>query len=425
MFLCRTTRVKLGIKEPNYLGAYREIEVIEHAPCHLAPTFTSSPSLTAETCVEVGGWMRSSRGEVTLRAECHVPDAGQESGTVAGSWVAGGIAFVTVNIQNASKRKIRSIKLALVRRLKTFVRAEAPTQTSSSLDSVDDTTSDAPVLSPVHFSRRIVAEKEFLSGRSERSSAVSVYAKPSGSWTEDVGGSNIVKWNGWWHGIKPSEKRRMMLDIFVPIHTRSIRFGITVDVSYVLQVSATPRGCPPVVVEIPVTVLHPASLLTSLPRLIAPVCKESPIVSSVVKVRTETSEAIEEDGVFHASSLVASGTIKSMESDGAKSSGKLVPSLVEGQTGYDIVDVTEFPLDDEPILSRHTTIFPTNHTGSTLESYSPRRPSTSDSLSSLSRTGTVVIKQTETPSRHVTLDRHRTIITQSTPQFTIFHQRPI
>ncbi|KAJ3211045.1 hypothetical protein HDU67_004807 [Dinochytrium kinnereticum] len=391
-----TSRVKLGIKEPNFLGAYREIQVLEHAPCHLAPTFTSSPSLTSETCVEVGGWMASTRGEVTLRAECHVPDAGQESGIVAGSWVAGGVAFVTVDVQNMSKRKIRSIKLALVRRLKTFKRTSQTPLTHLG---------ETPLLNPLHFSRHIVMEKEFLSGKPDRSSTLAIYSKPTAPWMNDVE-QDVVRCKDWWHGIKPGEKRRMLLDMSIPIHTRSVRFGITVDVSYVLQVSATPRGCSPIQVEIPVTILHPVSLLTSLPRIIAPVAKESHTVTTAISIVEDVDADLEVEEEEEKKEVIV-GTVRSLQSgDGERSIGKLVPSVLDGRDGFDVVEVTEFPLHDDetPILSRHTTIFQSYNPTDTLLS--------SDSCSIPSRSGTMIIKE----GPHKPFDRHRTIIAPTQPQ---------
>ncbi|KAJ3100732.1 hypothetical protein HDU97_001959 [Phlyctochytrium planicorne] len=411
-----TARVKLNIKAPTHLGAYREIDVLEHAPSHLAPIFTSLPALAAETCVEVGGWFASSRGEVSLRAECHVPDAGQESGIVAGSWVAGGIGFVNVDIKNSSKRRIQSIKLSLIRRLKTFTKT-APTPLTA--------LGESPLLNPIHFSRQVVMEKHFVYGNPERSSALSIHSRPNIPssqllWTQRdlIVDRNAMICKDWWHGVAPGEGRRMLLDFCVPIQARSIRFAFTVDVSYVIQVSAIPRGCPPINVEIPVTILHPASLLTSLPRLLpyaAPAREKtkSPVVPSSASMREDLDVKDElalkaqiyaqaqEDLEQQLRESRLSGTVGSLSS--SKIEGKLVASLIDGQDGFDVVDVTEFPLHDDetPILSRGLPSNVNNGDNISIRSATP------------SRSGTVIIKSGTLP-RSQTLDRHRSSLQQAT-----------
>ncbi|KAJ3413807.1 hypothetical protein HDV05_007558 [Chytridiales sp. JEL 0842] len=255
-------RLKINNAHPQFIVAHQEIQVVEHAPFYASPTFSFKASHTGSATASVGGWWEKRKGEVKLGVEVHVPDAGQEDGCLAGAVVAGGGVFVGVEVGNWSKRKITAAQISLIRRLKTFT---TPTKTSMS-------TQDPSALQPVTFSRLVVSESTYTLPKSKPTSKTIFNPNLCAeTWAEEnvflKSGSRFPQSTirGSWGGVKPGEKRNVVLEVGIPIHCRSVRFGLTVDVSYILQVSVTPKGSSPITVEIPVTILHPTSLLMSLP----------------------------------------------------------------------------------------------------------------------------------------------------------------
>ncbi|KAJ3076366.1 hypothetical protein HK102_005432, partial [Quaeritorhiza haematococci] len=208
---------------------------------------------------------------------------------VHGVWVAGGIGFVNVNIQNGSYKKISKLDITLIRRLKTF---SVSTQGN-----------------PIHcsFSRMPIAKRSFIARQYPGKSGRSVQVTSKGGLGGGGGGFDTVSmmmpcgggaaagmgmglggvesegggfglfgggasrfgWGmkskaaAWWAGVPAGETRKLTIDLMVPPHARSVRFGKLIEVSYVVQIAVTPSGNKPIEVEIPVTILHPISTLFS------------------------------------------------------------------------------------------------------------------------------------------------------------------
>ncbi|KAJ3131140.1 hypothetical protein HK101_004794 [Irineochytrium annulatum] len=120
-------------------------------------------------------------------------------------------------------------------------------------------------LQPVHFSRRVVMEKVYTADfrPQKRPGLILAAARAAKGWVEEEK-SVAGQAEGVWAGVRPGETRKAVLDL---ADVRSVRFGLTVDVSFVLQLTVTPRRSKPIVVELPVTILHPASHLLTLPRV--------------------------------------------------------------------------------------------------------------------------------------------------------------
>ncbi|KAJ3122983.1 hypothetical protein HK101_006412, partial [Irineochytrium annulatum] len=237
------------------------------------------------------GWMTSRRRAllpVKVRCDAHVPESGQESGTLAGSLVAGGQCFVGIEVENGGGREVDRVVVKLVRRLKTFavgadgVSAAAPLAVEDGAEQDVGTVTEVP-LQPVHFSRRVVMEKVYAADfrPQKRPGLILTAARAAKGWVEEKK-SVAGQAEGVWAGVRPGETRKAVLDLVIPVSyllhlfvfkivltagVRSVRFGLTVDVSFVLQVTVTPRRSKPIVVELPVTILHPASHLLALPRV--------------------------------------------------------------------------------------------------------------------------------------------------------------
>ncbi|KAI9094295.1 hypothetical protein DFS34DRAFT_628878 [Phlyctochytrium arcticum] len=216
---------------------------------------------TAVTNAVIGGkyWFGVGRkGEVGLGAAVRLPKhvdgalmSASESGTTSNGggscWAAGSVGFVGVDVSNESARKVEKLSLRLIRRTKTFLPDESPTGPAGA-DAMNSTTTTlvsptSKTLRPISFSRTVVAKR-----------------------TWKVGGVLGVGAGGW-EGVQSGEKRSIVVELGVPLHCRSIRYGTLLDVSYVLQVSVKPRGYAPLSVEMPVTILHPASLYSNLPAI--------------------------------------------------------------------------------------------------------------------------------------------------------------
>ncbi|KNC98423.1 uncharacterized protein SPPG_06127 [Spizellomyces punctatus DAOM BR117] len=215
------------------------------SPLTRFPTSTDPGSPhAAETTAVVGGkyWFGLGRkGEVSVKASVRVPDD-NEGGV--GFWVAGSVGFVGLDIENGSERKITDLKLTLIRRLKTFspsASSPPPNTTTTTL-----TPHSTSTLRPISFSRVPIAKRTWKVGKNE------------------LGSDEVAEE---WKGVDRGEKRCVVLDLAVPINARSIRFGMLLDVSYVVQVTIKPRGSTPLCTEIPITILHPASLYQNVPTI--------------------------------------------------------------------------------------------------------------------------------------------------------------
>ncbi|KAI9205176.1 uncharacterized protein BJ171DRAFT_617151 [Polychytrium aggregatum] len=262
--------IKIGHNPPTLppVTAYRELFVLEHTPALLSASFpafrqTNSPTSATDTQL-VGGMLGFGRkGHVQLKAELHVPQPSETYEHLSlGTWVAGGIGFVGVEIKNFSPQKVKELKVALIRRLKTFSQS-APGAKADKGDDVADER-EASLL-PVSFSRQLVVERSFKAMRQTSSSGalVSRLKYAAEGWAED--GEDVPpKW-GWWNGVEPNDSRKVIVDICVPFNVRTIRYGMLIDVSYVVQVVVLLNGGKKLSVDIPVTVLHPASLYSNLP----------------------------------------------------------------------------------------------------------------------------------------------------------------
>ncbi|TPX30417.1 hypothetical protein SmJEL517_g06017 [Synchytrium microbalum] len=247
--------VKVNNRKPITLVSQREMQVIEYSPATKVPAFPSSipmhSLLMAFDTKTVGNWYRG-RGDVTLQAEVHVPEDGMDDAVSGKCWAAGSVGFVGIEVANDSPKPIKNLYVSLIRRLKTFA-----------------VTEDGQ-LSPVSFSRTNVYEKVFRAMPSKGKQDGNIRV-PAEGWAEDdsstsVLGSAVPK-NFVWDGVDSGDTRRFVVDMEIPLSIRSIRFGMLVDVSFCLQVAIHPTYGPKMSVEVPVLILHPASLYPSLPPL--------------------------------------------------------------------------------------------------------------------------------------------------------------
>ncbi|KAJ3033987.1 hypothetical protein HDV00_005606 [Rhizophlyctis rosea] len=286
-----TLHSKFHNKPHRPIKAYRDIRVVETAPLtcqpHFSPTFPEGTPFIVEGAKAVKGpylFGFGERGTVHVKASVRVPevDDGQwgGQGTLGaehdGVWIAGGVGFVGVEILNKSKRKVDTLSLTLIRRLKTFADDPNPPQHTGL------TTTQTPTLTPVTFARVPVASRTFRSGAVPKHAGKVIASKryAGDGWAEEEGGALSKRpWEGgnatqekkgreWWDGVLPGEESNVVVDLIVPAHARSIRYATLVDVSYVVQVAVFVDGDnKPITTEIPITILHPASLFRSLPTL--------------------------------------------------------------------------------------------------------------------------------------------------------------
>ncbi|KAI9326146.1 hypothetical protein DFJ73DRAFT_801466 [Zopfochytrium polystomum] len=212
---------------------------------------------------EAGGGGDAGDGRVVLRAECQVlrriGDGGcgvvaEEEEAAANVWVAGSIGYVEVAVENESKKKVKSLTVSLVRRLKSFT--------------VDKAT-NARVAA--HFSRTTVSERTYVVPRKSSSSSygASVALQKTRGDDEELlaaKGGLALKQKALWAGVRQDETRTVMAELVVPIHSRSIQNATLIEVSYVVQVTAFPQKRPSVSVEIPITILHPSTVVDGQPK---------------------------------------------------------------------------------------------------------------------------------------------------------------
>ncbi|KAJ3293338.1 hypothetical protein HK104_004536, partial [Borealophlyctis nickersoniae] len=280
-----TVHTKFGRFPHPPIRAYRDLRVVESTPYALLPRFASRIPPTAPFIAEAAGsipgpyWFGlGKQGRVGVKANVRVPEVDEtrwmgQNPNVDGAWIAGGVGFVGVDIRNDSKRRVDSLTLTLVRRLKTF------SLDSPATGGIGATSAPSPTLLPISFARVPIATRTFRAGRGPLKSGrwISDSKVAGDGWAEEDGGAlakgvgdggdgvHARKGKEWWNGVGPGEERSVLVDMHVPVHARSIRFGMLLDVSYVVQVSVHTKGSKNIELEIPVTVLHPASLYTNLP----------------------------------------------------------------------------------------------------------------------------------------------------------------
>ncbi|KAJ3145017.1 hypothetical protein HDU89_007631 [Geranomyces variabilis] len=240
--------------------------VLESLPTPRAETFVfcfpqavdaGSPLHTETTGVVAGRTWFGKSGEVRLRATAQVSGGD-------GAWVAGSPGLVSVEVENGSRRSVDTLTLCLIRRVKTFAQSSTSATPAATLpipESSSTTLHDtSTLLLPFTFSRTAVAKRVW---RRHDPSATNSIAEALAAADDAVGAGPVAKWRG----VVKGEKRALVVHIDVPISARSIRFATLLDVSYVIQISVKPRRSRPIAVEIPVTILHPASLYVNLPSI--------------------------------------------------------------------------------------------------------------------------------------------------------------
>ncbi|KAI8800795.1 hypothetical protein BJ742DRAFT_839957 [Cladochytrium replicatum] len=272
--------VKIRSEKRPTLVAYREIQVLEHCadpvsliaggvtasrvPNGCGATLRSKPFKATGTA-KVGGWMMK-KGELRVDAEILMPgkasdlcwtgiapddlECSANSGCV---WVAGSMGFVGVTVRNDSKKKLKQLNVTLYRRLKTFSRSSA---------------NQSLVL--LNFSRVEVSERVLQADSPPSKPAAALAKYPGDGFAEEDfmdGGPSQYPGSklAWWSGVLPGEEKSLVVDLVVPTWARTVSNGLLIDVSYVVQVAAVAAGGARAEVEIPVSVLHPASLYQTLP----------------------------------------------------------------------------------------------------------------------------------------------------------------
>ncbi|TPX66541.1 hypothetical protein CcCBS67573_g07777 [Chytriomyces confervae] len=251
--LAATVQVKIGFNRPHVLVVYQEAQVVESVGPPMLPTMVPSLTLWGQDRRMIG-WLESRKGEVFLKARCHVREFDIEDTALAvndcGAWISGGVGHVFVEVNNGSLRKVKHLKLSLIRRLKTFSLTNA----------------ESGSLIPINFSRDIVTEKLYRSSKPKFSER-GLLAKPAPQWEESCGNKSKACVEEDWPGVKRGESFSFLASIDVPANIRSVRYGLLVEVSYAIQVTAIPKGSAGVSVEIPITILHPLSVLESGPSI--------------------------------------------------------------------------------------------------------------------------------------------------------------
>ncbi|KAJ3182103.1 hypothetical protein HDU87_000450 [Geranomyces variabilis] len=293
--------------------------VLESLPTPRAETFVfcfpqavsvGSP-LHAETTGVVAGrtWFGKS-GEVRLRATAQVPGGDL-------TWVAGAPGLVSIEVENGSRRSVDTLTLCLIRRVKTFAQsstsATAPATShvpASSSTTLHDTST---LLLPLTFSRNVVAKRVW---RRHDPSGTNSVAEALAAADDALAPGPLAKWRG----VVKGEKRALLVHIDVPISARSIRFATLLDVSYVIQISVRPRRSRPIQVEIPVTILHPASLYVNLPSINA----AAPFLPRHVS-KTQLHEAVSAEAQYiPLSANVAADTVAAAAERNASTSASSV-----------------------------------------------------------------------------------------------------
>ncbi|KAJ3153351.1 hypothetical protein HDU86_005309 [Geranomyces michiganensis] len=310
--------------------------VLESLPTPRAETFgfsfpqavdAGSP-LHAETTAVVAGrtWFGKS-GEVRLRATAQVPGGD-------GAWLAGLPGMVSVEVENGSRRSVDVLTLSLIRRIKTFAQSSSSSSFTAALNASQSPASSSTTLHdtsslllPLSFSRNIAAKRVWR--RSDMSTG-------SNSIADAVAGSDDTAATGpvaKWRGVVKGEKRALVVHIDVPISARSIRFASLLDVSYVIQVSIKPRRSRALEVEIPVTILHPASLYVNLPSItVAARCSQGQPTKA--RLHDAAAAANAEPGYIPLSANITTGTAAAAAERNAGAGG----SSTRGSTSHSLIN---------------------------------------------------------------------------------------
>ena len=107
---------------------------------------------------------------------------------------------------------MKKINLALIRRLKTF---KIDTDTNG-----NGTTESNQAILPLKFSRKTLMEKVYNYKKEDvNSGSIINHLKVNGSWLEEnVTKKFPLKSYSTWGGVRPSEKRNILLDFDIPVY---------------------------------------------------------------------------------------------------------------------------------------------------------------------------------------------------------------
>lgn len=235
--------------------------------------------LVVEKKFEIPRWWSRVRNDdmVGIIAEAHVKLKPAVSAEVQmeeeneAFWVAGDVGYVTITIRNNSMKKIDKLKIKLIRRVKTFASIDADLYASKNYihhhvppRQYDDQQESRLV--PAHFSTKVVSEKTYTAAprRPGAKKTLLAFQNAGAGWREgDCGGKDSRERGhndcGVWSGIRGNECRKIITDINVPLHSRTIRNSILVEVKYLIEVTVYPANRPKLSIEVPITVLHPDS----------------------------------------------------------------------------------------------------------------------------------------------------------------------
>ncbi|KAG2179903.1 hypothetical protein INT43_003689 [Umbelopsis isabellina] len=139
-------------------------------------------------------------------------------------WTAGCPLTVSLRIRNATSKKVSNVRLALIRRIKTFCLDQGP-----SLSAYESGDASAKSLSPISLVRQTIAETSL-----SRAS--------------------------WWNGVLRDSESEFMTDITIPVDEHTIRDRTIVQVSHVLQVSLSTSLTSEISVELPMIIVNPLSI---------------------------------------------------------------------------------------------------------------------------------------------------------------------
>lgn len=269
---------KVGGKIRNPLAFYHEIFVVEGAGYTLAPTFANlsartQPLLREARLAVTSGFLGFGRkGEVELAASLRtlrILANTQEPGV----WRSGDAAFVGIDITNKSPKKVVRLEVSLIRILKTF-----------KFDSVG--------YRPVSFSRMVAAKTtRIAAAKATVQRGTMIRESVANGWQESQGGNQT----GSWLGVLPDNSLKVLVTLDVPKWARSVRYASLVDVSYEVHAKITTVGGKSVQVNIPITILHPSSVLEESAKidiLAPPEIKNDGVAGHVSYVNVEPATDI-------------------------------------------------------------------------------------------------------------------------------------
>eukprot|EP00842_Homolaphlyctis_polyrhiza_P005783 jgi/Hompol1/6205/HPOL_004875-RA len=253
---------KYGLKTLPAIAAYRDALVIESVPFHLTPSFSAMLPPTSTFIKEATEKIKRNifnigkKGTIKLIASVRVPQV--DTVCDSGVWVSGGLGFVGVEIKNASARSIPELSITLIRRIKTFSQdtstpAKASLKQDGSQTSLQNTEAGCS-LTPISFVRDAIAKRVLKSAKTPFTSGRLILSTKfmGGGAAEDdyILDQDVRGEKGYeiWSGVAPGNDFSMVLDLNIPV-------------------SISPSGCAPIEVEIPVTILHPASLYDNVPPM--------------------------------------------------------------------------------------------------------------------------------------------------------------